>query len=218
MSEGMRRNKARGQGAHGGAQRPEPHGRPPSHLRREVTHERWSRHEDDALYESDQAVGQGEAELGVDARDAKLHQTDDKCAVDRHVGTPDLVRQPSDQGGECANCVRHHEQIQEVLKRHVVVGQHQRRERALLVVEVVEHDRGQRHDSQVAEPRNRLGVAVQLPPAQSVADPTGSWDWCLCCGHRHGPPPRSSLPTNRYPGDARSNLPPAVRSRIPTLV
>ena len=42
------------------------------------------------------------------------------------------------------------QQVQEVLERHVVVGQQQRRDRPLHVVEVVEHDRRQHDDGQVA--------------------------------------------------------------------
>ena len=80
----------------------------------------------------------------------QLHQGHDERPVDRQVGPADLVRQPSDEGREGADGVRHDEQVQEVLERHVVVGQHQRRDGPLHVVEVVEHDRGEHHDRQVS--------------------------------------------------------------------
>ena len=92
MGEGVRGHKARGQTPHGGSERPKPHGRTPSHLGREVAHERWGRHQDDALHETDHAVGHGESELGMDVGHAdQLHQPHNERPIDRQVGPADLV-------------------------------------------------------------------------------------------------------------------------------
>ena len=109
------------------------------------------RDEDHALDEPDDAVGRGEPELVADLRDGEeLDQRDQQRSEDREVGPPDLVGQPADEGAERADGVRDDQQVQEELERHVVVGQQQRCDRALHVVEVVEHDRREHDDGQVA--------------------------------------------------------------------
>src|ERR1019366_4856674 len=84
----------------------------------------------------------------------------------------------------------------------------QRREGALRVIEVVEHDRGERHDPQVPEARNRLGVAVELPLTQTAQEPTGVRNWCLCRGHRHGRPPLAFTTCHPISGALALELPP----------
>ena len=141
----------RRQASHRRPQGPEAHGRAAPHLGREVAHECRGGHEDDALDESDHAVGEREAESAVDVRNGhQLDEPDGERAVDRQVGPTDLVGEASDEGGEGADGVRHHQQVEEVVERHVVVGQQQRRDGALHVVQVVEDDRGEHHDRQVA--------------------------------------------------------------------
>ena len=55
--QGVGGHQAGAQGAHGRAERPEPHGDATAHLGREVAHQRRRRDEDDALHEADHAVG-----------------------------------------------------------------------------------------------------------------------------------------------------------------
>ena len=82
----------------------------------------------------------------------------DERPVDGEVGPPDLVREAADERAEGTDRIGDDQQVEEELERHVVVGQQQRRDRPLHVVEVVEHDRRQHDDGQVPEPRPCVGV------------------------------------------------------------
>ncbi len=119
---------------------------------------------------------------------------DDERSEDREVGPADPVGEPSDEGGEGADGVRDDEQVEEVLERHVVVGQHQRRDGALHVVEVVEHDRGEHDDPQVPDPRQRVGIAVKLTLPQGVAQAVPGRDSNRLRRRRHVRPLSAASP------------------------
>ena len=173
--ERVRRDHAGEERAHGRPQRPEPHGHAAPHLRREVAHQRRGRDQDHAFDEADHAVGRGEPALVVDVRDGEeLDERNEQRPVDGEVGPADLVGQPADERAERADRVGHDQQVQEELEGHVVVGQQQRRDRPLHVVEVIEHDRREHDDRQVAEPRQGVGVLVELSPPQGVAEPVAA--------------------------------------------
>ena len=145
---------------------------PATHLRRKVAHQCGGRDQNDPLDEADDAVGRGEPPLVVDVRDGQqLDERDDQGPVDGEIGPPDLVRQPPDEHAEGTDRVGNDQEVQEELERHVVVGQQQRRDRALHVVEVIQHDRREHDDGQVPEPRPRVGVLVELPLPQGVRQP-----------------------------------------------
>ena len=205
VAQRVRGHQAGRQGTHGGTERPEPHRDAATHLRREVAHQRRRRDQDDALYEADHAVGGGEPELVGDVRDGEeLNDRNDKGPVDREVGSADLVGEPADERAERPDGVRDHQQVQEELEGHVVVGQQQRGDGALHVVEVIEHDRRQHDDRQVPEPRPRVGVLVELSPPEGIRQAVLAGDRC---GHRSRGHVRSPFPRSARP------MPPSVPPR-----
>ena len=133
------------------ANRPKPHGRGPAELRAEVPHQCRRGHEDGAFDNTDQAGDDEVGPLIVGQRDADGgEQPDDEQPVDDNVGTPHSVRLAGRQRGECAEEVGDHDDGDVEGETHVESGQDVGRHPGLRVVHVVEDERGQHREGQVA--------------------------------------------------------------------
>ena len=167
-----------------GPERPEAHGRGTAELRREITHQRGRRHENDALDETDQHVDQAEAELGVGVGECEqAQQADDPQSDGDDVRPPIAVSQSSRPSGQGPHEVTDHADVHVVGERHVQLTQDRRGDSAAEVQLVVEDDRRRDDDAQADVPGCVGRVADQRPVPQSVQPVRCAGGGCVSSAH-----------------------------------
>jgi hypothetical protein len=119
VTEGMARHQGDGEAGDDRSHRPQPRGRTPSELWREVAHESERRDEDDALDEAEEAVERGvDPQVGGIGQAEQHHQCRDEEPIGDQVGAAPTIRQPGDQEGERPDEVADDDDVDEERPRH----------------------------------------------------------------------------------------------------